>query len=137
MMRSDDPFENQLAKIPLRQLPGEWRNSILAAAEAAVPKKSTAFEWAGWISFFLNPRPASWAAVAAVWVLAFIFNSQTPMKNSRSMAKSSEPISAIMRERQNMLATVFDSSTPNPVAPPPRKRIPGPQGRAPITLIFV
>jgi hypothetical protein len=36
-----------------------------------------------------------------------------------------------------MLATVFEPVKNAVAAPLPRKRAPGPQGRAPITLLFV
>ena len=135
MMRSNDPLEEQLRRTPVREPNAEWRESILRAAEGELPREKEGFNWARWCGFFLNPGPAGWAAVAAVWALVLFFNSQTPAGSNVTLAATAKPISRILHERQEMLASAVEGE--KIVIPAPRKRVPGPQGRAPITLIFV
>jgi hypothetical protein len=137
MMRSNDPFEKRLGETPLRQPPSHWREQILIAADSARVDPKVAPAWRRWMAFVLNPRPASWAALAAIWILVFIFNSQTPTRPSRtSLTARKASIPRIFQERERMLANVFESDEPRAL-PPPRKTIPGPQSRVFLECITV
>ena len=60
-------FERQLSNQPLRPLPPEWRAEILAGAAKIVAPSWT------WQSWFW-PSPIAWGALAAVWVIVFLFD---------------------------------------------------------------
>jgi hypothetical protein len=65
-MNSDDfLLENQLRQTPLPCVPPDWRNRILAKAEASrIPPRPTG------IVFW--PHAAFWLATAAAWIVAGI-----------------------------------------------------------------
>lgn len=64
-------FEQELARQPLRRLPPEWRNELLAAAREVEPAAPPAPWWHG----LLGWQPA---ALAAGWTIAAAFYFATP-----------------------------------------------------------
>ena len=76
-----EQFEQRLSRQPLRQIPGEWRAEILAAArEAQRPGTATRHPRSllstinHQLSTLLWPHPKAWAGLAAVWVFIFAVN---------------------------------------------------------------
>ncbi len=90
-----DPFEQHLSRQPLRPVPAEWRDEVLArAGDLPSPFLASAMASDGdcksparasQLSTFnsqlrewLWPCPQAWAALAAVWVLALFFHFTAP-----------------------------------------------------------
>jgi len=107
-----DDFEQKLGRQPLRQVPAEWREEILSAAnkvetarravrgrlgEASLPK------FRDWLSALLWPNPQSWAGLAAVWILIFAMNfsarDTSPAVAERISRPSSEVVVELRQQR--------------------------------------
>jgi len=120
-------FESQLARRPLRELPPEWRDAVLAQARAAAPQREkAAADWRAW----LWPHPWAWAALAAIWLLIAGLNVSGPHGEALyaiSPAKGNEaPFSpgqyaAYLRLRNLLLAASLEKPV-EPFWPPRHKR---------------
>ena len=73
-------FERQLSNQPLRQPPSEWRAGILSATEKII---TPVWTWRDWFW----PSPATWGALAAVWVGAFVLAGSGQPSSEKSMEK--------------------------------------------------
>lgn len=92
MNDESEQFEQRLRQQPLRQIPEDWRASILQAAQSAridghpVRPARNRFDWLRVIRreliFSLWPNSKGWAGVAAVWVLIAVFNFATRDSNA-------------------------------------------------------
>jgi hypothetical protein len=119
-----DNFEQKLSRQPLRQIPGEWHEEILAAVAANVNRKqevSREFTFAAtrrsWLSTLnsqlstiLWPYPQAWAGLAAVWVLIltvdFSLRDKTPAMAEKSAPPSPE-VMVELRQQQRLLAELI------------------------------
>jgi hypothetical protein len=115
-MKPDD-FEQKLQRQPLRQIPGEWREEILAVAsssarrsEAKTARPSCLSTLNFQLSTILWPHPKAWAGLAAVWILILAVDFSMRDK-SPTLAKKSAPPSPEMivelRQQQRMLAELI------------------------------
>ena len=114
-MNTDD-FEQRLLLQPLRQIPGEWRGEILAAAGrgSRVESREQASSWpstlAARLSTILWPHPKAWAGLVAVWVLIFCVDfsirETTPVVAEKAAPLSPEAI-VELREQHLMLAELI------------------------------
>ncbi len=139
-MKPDD-FEQRLQCQPLRQIPTEWREEILKAAESAVvTPHSPPVTRASWLSVLnaqlstiLWPHPKAWAGLAAVWILIFAVDfsmrDKTPVVAGKS-APPSPDVVAELKQQQRLLAELFgvrdpgDAGRPKATAPQPRSERP-------------
>jgi hypothetical protein len=115
-----DNFEQKLQRQPLRQIPGEWREEILTAAESAAGARRSALDARPTLLSTLNhqlsiilwPHPASWAGLAAVWILIlvvdFSLGDKTPVMAEKSAPPSPEVI-VELRQQQRLLAELIGS----------------------------
>src|ERR1017187_4598651 len=108
-----DDFEQKLQRQPLRQIPGEWREEILATAESAVgaPKRSEGgLNPISWWRRLLWPHPQAWAGLAAIWIVIlavdFSLRDKTPAVAGKSLPPSPEVI-VELRQQQRMLAELI------------------------------
>jgi hypothetical protein len=132
-----DDFEQKLQRQPLRQVPGEWREEILARAESAVVSRPSAFDTRShWLSTLnsqlstlLWPHPAAWAGLAAVWILILAVDFSMRDKSPALAEKSSPPSSEViveLRRQQRLLAELIgprdtrDADRSKPLVPQPR-----------------
>lgn len=87
-MKNEDPFEQQLRRQPLREIPPAWREEILAQARVAADasRRSAGDETvsedqaaliAGWRMFW-ERLPVAWAALAALWIVLIGVNLVMP-----------------------------------------------------------
>jgi hypothetical protein len=119
-MNTDD-FEQRLQRQPLRQVPGEWRGEILAAArEGQAIRHSSLVIRHSWLSTFnhqlstiLWPHPNAWAGLAAVWILIFAVDFSVRDKSPVMAEKAAPPspeVVAELKQQQRMLAELIGSS---------------------------
>jgi|SRR5664280_2234583 hypothetical protein len=133
-MNADD-FEQRVQRQPLRQLPGEWRQEILSAAQQAslpdhasrithhVPTSpsllSTIYHQ---LSSLLWPHPAAWACLAAAWVVILGVN-LTTRDASMAVAKRASPVSPqvfmAFQEQERLLSELLGPRE-TPVAERPK-----------------
>lgn len=70
-----EQFERRLSEQPLRRVPTEWREEILAVAsrecriENRIPKRPSSLVVR--LSSIFWPHPVAWAGLAAVWIFIF------------------------------------------------------------------
>jgi hypothetical protein len=128
-----DNFEQKLQRQPLRQVPTEWREEILAAAEVQLPGAPKRSEggstFIAQLSTILWPHPKAWAGLAAVWVLIltvdFSLRDKTPVMAEKTAPPSPEVI-VELRQQQRMLAELIgprdtrDADRSKPFVPQPR-----------------
>ena len=126
---SPDEFEQRLRAQPLRTLPPEWRQEVLAAARGASgairpaqPRLSPLSSICNPLFSRLWPHPAAWAVLAAVWVLMLSLHFAVPAKPA-GLARRAAPVSPqvfmAFREQRRLLAELLHTRE-IPVAVPPR-----------------
>ena len=140
-MNTDD-FEKRLARQPLRQVPGEWREEILSAArQVSLPEHATrntqqlpaSRSLLSTINYQLStllwPHPTAWAGLAAVWLVILVIN-LTTRDASALVAKHGSPVSPQMfmafQEQERLLAELIEPHDP-PVAERPKPAPPRPR----------
>jgi hypothetical protein len=101
-----DDFEQKLGRQPLRQVPAEWREEILAVAECASrPAPRVSF-----LATLFWPHPKAWAGLAAVWILIFALDfsmrDNSPVVAEKS-APSSPEVIVELKQQQRMLAELM------------------------------
>jgi len=136
-MKPDD-FEKRLQCQPLRQIPVEWREEILAEARVVGPRPSTLDSLARrsgaeaarpfWLSTLLWPHPKAWAGLAAVWIAIFAIHFAT-RDDAPAVAKAAPPSREVMmalRDQQKLLAELLadrsgphEAGRPKPAVPQP------------------
>ncbi len=131
-----DNFEQKLQRQPLRQIPGEWRGEILAAATGRESKVESRGQEGCWrstlasrLSTLLWPHPRAWAGLAAIWILILAVNfsmrDPSPVRAEKSSPPSPEVI-VELRQQQRMLAELIgprdtrDADRSKPFVPQPR-----------------
>jgi len=115
-MKPDD-FEQKLRRQTLRQIPGEWRVEILAAATGRGLRIESRGQEGCWrsnivsrLSTLLWPHPAAWAGLVAVWILIlavdFSVRDKTPVMAEKSAPPSPEVV-VELKQQQRMLAELI------------------------------
>ena len=118
-----DDFEHRLARLPVKEIPGEWRADILSAARAAQPAPhASRLTPHGWLSTlnsqlssFFWPHPKAWAGLAAVWVCIVALNFSTRDKSVMMAEKVSPPSAEViveLRKQQKLYAELMGSNEP-------------------------
>jgi hypothetical protein len=144
-----DEFEQRLRRQPTRDVPAEWRQEILAAAQAAAARRSAPDSSVrrsearaarpSWLSTLWWPCPRAWAALAAVWVGILAVNlsfGDKPETAARQTAPAPAETIVAWRQQQRMLSqligapTSLDAEPPKSVVPRPRSESSGDQGLA-------
>ena len=139
---SADDFEQRVQRQPLRQVPGEWRQEILAAAQQASqpqhaprtthhgsPAPSLLSTLRRQLSALLWPHPAAWAGLAAVWLVILGLNhatGDTAPRLARGSAPATPQVFMAFQEQKRVLAELLGpretpvAERPKVVAPRPR-----------------
>ncbi len=109
-----DPFEDQLARTPRRELPPEWRSEILrTAAEATAtirPRPRHATEPSWWMGLWLRlPVPTLGFAAACVLTVMLSIVDQGLPNPSQTVSRpvSREQIAAARAERNELLQAFY------------------------------
>ena len=114
-----DPFENQLAQIPLRELPPELKETILAQARKNRSASLNLFAAINWRTL-LWPHPWAWATLAVIWLMIAGLNGSGPHgpelyavnpAEIRPGEFSTERYAAYLRARNRLLAQGFDTAS--------------------------
>jgi hypothetical protein len=111
----NDDFEQKLRRQPLRQVPAEWREEILAACRGSrVEGRAQERLWPSTLvsrlSTLLWPHPQAWAGLAAVWILIFTLNFSIRDKSPVMVEKSAPPSAEViveLRQQQRLLAELI------------------------------
>jgi hypothetical protein len=139
---TQDEFEKRLQRQPLRQVPADWRQEILSAAQQASlpehaprtthpahPRRSLLSTINSQLSTLLWPHPAAWAGLAAVWLLILGFN-QATREATPLVAKRASPVSPQVfmayREQERLLGELLGPRE-TPVAERPKAEAPRPR----------
>jgi len=145
-MKPDD-FEQNLRRQPFREVPSDWRASILQTARAAGndpasatlampgvadsgPSAKTNVWSLGWREW-LWPCPQAWAGLAAIWLFIAGLNLTTPAQPTMAQQRpravgENEPTLA---EQRRELARLLDATLTEPKTAP--KPPPGPRSEVP------
>jgi hypothetical protein len=127
-----EQFERRLNRQPMRQIPGEWREEILSAAERAsrpAPRASFLSTLNHQLSTILWPHPKAWAGLAAIWMLIFAMDFSARDTSPAVAEKFSRPSSEViveLKQQQRMLAELIGPRDKSNVdrskslVPPPR-----------------
>ena len=118
-----DDFEHRLARLPVKEIPGEWRADILSAARAAQPAPhASRLTPHGWLSTlnsqlstFFWPHPKAWAGLAAVWVGIVALNFSTRDTSVMVAEKVSPPSAEViveLRKQQKLYAELMGANEP-------------------------
>jgi hypothetical protein len=120
-----DNLEQRLRDLPVRSVPGAWREDILQAArQAAHPREESAKAGlAPWWRVWLWPCPEAWAGLAAAWcviLLMHLASGERQPEPSRYAAGPlmSAPIWLALDEEHRLLAGL-NSPQSVPFRPPP------------------
>ncbi|MGD0745121.1 MAG: hypothetical protein ABSA45_08190 [Verrucomicrobiota bacterium] len=130
-----DEFEQRLQRQALRQIPAEWREAILVAADVNrrnQPIREFTFAATTFrrlLSTILWPHPKAWAGLAAVWILIlavdFSIRDKTPVMAEKFTPPSPEMV-AELKQQQRMLVELIGARDPSdadrskPLVPRPR-----------------
>jgi hypothetical protein len=130
-----DEFEQRLQRQPLRQIPDEWREEILVAADVNrrnLPVREFTFAATTFrrlLSIRLWPCPRAWAALAAVWVVILAVNLSLRDNPGTFVANSAPPspqvLAALQQQRRLLSELIGQSLTPE--AEPPTLLLPRPR----------
>jgi hypothetical protein len=117
MMNTEpDQFEQRLSRQPLRQVPPEWREEILAMAsrESRVDSQAPNHSWSSSVVCRLSsvfwPHPVAWAGLAAIWVVIFAVKFSTHDRTPAVAQRTSPPpVEMILevRQQQRLLAELL------------------------------
>jgi hypothetical protein len=139
MSDETEQFEQQLKRRPLRPVPGEWRDGILAAAGGAQRAKSSGPGAGRPFLSVLNerlvsllwPHPVAWGGLAVVWILIFAVHFSIrdgePALAEKVVAQSPEVV-AQLKQQQRLLAELLgpndlpDADRPKIFVPKPRSQ---------------
>jgi hypothetical protein len=105
-----EPFEEHVRRQPLREVPPDWREDILATARAAAQATSGKPARERWgerlrqmAKAWLWPHPVAWSVVGACWVviaaLNFSLREGEPVVAQKPSPMSAETMTELKRER--------------------------------------
>jgi hypothetical protein len=97
-----EQIERRLRRQPLRQVPAEWREEILAAAVVGQPSPAARRSFLSTRDFQLStifwPHPVAWAGLAAVWIFIFAVDFSTRDRTPVIAANNLPPPAEVMAE---------------------------------------
>jgi hypothetical protein len=143
---NNENLEQRLRNQPMRNVPADWREGILSATQAAVPRRTQNASRSSWLSTLIRqllgalnpgesgstllwPSPKAWAGLAAAWIAIFAFNFSA-RDESRVLAMQSPPPSRayveLLKEQRRELAELAGFSLPADIDKP-KPNLPAPR----------
>jgi hypothetical protein len=131
-----EPFEQRLARQPLKPIPADWRAEILRKSRLAAGQKNklagpASLAQENWLltlnqklSTLLWPHPKAWAALAAIWVLILIMNFSTREQTPVMAEKASPPSPEVMAELKKQQLLFAELIGPTPAQDADRRKNP-------------
>ncbi len=130
-------FEQRLSHQPLRKIPSDWRNEILATALAtpvtspilATTRRSIFSIFNHQLSAFFWPHPKAWAGLAAIWIFIFTVNFSARDTSPKLAIKVLPPTPEVLvelKQQQRLFAELMgnhetvDADRPRIFSPKPR-----------------
>jgi hypothetical protein len=115
-----DDFEKRLQRLPLREIPPEWREKILQGAEtprhsSSVIRHSFLSTINSKLSTVLWPHPKAWAGLAALWLViaaADFASSDSPTQIAQKPAQPSAETLVLVQQQQRLLAELIGPALP-------------------------
>ena len=144
-MKPED-FEKHLQRQPLRQVPSDWWEGVLAAARRAACPQPAPYDGRdglravlstlnSQLSTLLWPHPVAWAGLAAVWVviLGLSFTTRDAARQvARRTSSPSPQIFMAFQDQQRLLNELLGPreipEAERPKAAPPQPRSERPSG---------
>jgi hypothetical protein len=120
-------FEQKLSRRPMREIPGEWREEILAATgrTAKVENRGQEQFWlsslVSRLSTILWPCPQAWVGLATVWILILAVNFSDRDKTPAIAEKSAPPspeMMAQLRQQHRLLVELIGANQTHDAEPP-------------------
>jgi hypothetical protein len=122
-----DDFEKKLQHQPLRQIPSNWRESILRQAREQTPSttlrplliRAVLIIWRE----LIQPCRYAWSAMAALWLAFWMINSHIEFAEPTTrMAKSSPAASEQIRSFAEQRRVLVELTSPIDLSPAERPR---------------
>ena len=119
---NDDEIERLLRELPSPALPEAWRTGILAKARRqSQAEKSPHREWPPillWLRNIFARNPISVSALAALWLLIFLFRVTTPVdlqeQEILAHADRSQPVRLITMADEIRLVEIAEETREQP-----------------------
>ena len=136
-MNGEEQFERQLQSHPQRKIPASWREEILGAAKAAVPRQASPAHRASgtsgvisWLTGLLWPAPRAWAGLATVWLMVLVLNFTSDEPSRGEPASRGLPPSPQMRELLRQQEELFaELAGPRGTTEATKRPVPQPQSQ--------
>jgi hypothetical protein len=131
-----DDFEQKLQRQPLRPVPAEWREEILAQASRAsrVERRAQKRPWpsslVSRLSTILWPHPVAWAGLAAIWIFVFTVDFSMRDRAPAVEAKFSLPPAEVIVEVRQQQRLLVELIGPRDVREADRSRLLAPRPRS-------
>ncbi len=116
-----EQFEQRLSHLPLRRVPAEWREDILATAKRHQPSSAgrTYFLSAlrSQLSGLFWPHHVAGAGLAAIWILILTLDFSIRDKTSVIAEKTTPPSAGVivqLLQQQRLLAELMGPRDPHP-----------------------
>ncbi len=99
---STEDFEDQLRRVPMREVPAGWRGEILGERmrDEGGRRKGNTDSAQSWWRDLLWPSPLAWGALACVWVVIAAANADWRREQPRPAVVSVTPEAIMMRLAQ-------------------------------------
>lgn len=122
---SMDEFEKSLQLRPLRQIPQDWRESILRTASRNASGSTSQTPRAWNLGLFvlwrelIQPCRYAWSGMAALWLIFWMINTHSqsgdaPAQKSASVASASEQVQKFKEQRGMLVELTGPVDWPGP-----------------------
>jgi hypothetical protein len=131
MNDESEQFERRVSRLPLRQVPREWRAEILREGRcAAIPNRFWLSTINSQLSTIFWPHPKAWAGLAAVWIFIFALNFSMRDTSLKIVEKSAPPSPEVIVELKKERLLYAELMGPREAMDADRQKIFSPKPRS-------